>query len=36
MSEIIKIKEKYLSKLNDFLDQNKLNEVKTELFGRME
>ena len=34
MSEIIKIKEKYLSKLNDFLDQNKLNEVKTELFGK--
>ena len=34
MSEIIKIKEKYLSKLNDFLDQNKLNEIKTELFGK--
>ena len=34
MSEIIKIKEKYLSKLNDFLDQKKLNEVKTELFGK--
>ena len=34
MSEIIKIKEKYLSKLNEFLDQNKLNEIKTELFGK--
>ena len=28
MSEIIKIKEKYLSKLNEFLDQNKLNETR--------
>ena len=34
MSEIIKIKEKYLSKLSEFLDQNKLNEIKTELFGK--
>ena len=34
MSEIIKIKEKYLSKLNDSLDQNILNEIKTELFGK--
>jgi phenylalanyl-tRNA synthetase alpha chain len=34
MSEIKKIKEQYLSKLNEFLDQNKLNEIKTELFGK--
>ena len=34
MSEIIKIKEKYLSKLSELLDQNKLNEIKTELFGK--
>jgi len=34
MSEIKKIKEQYLSKLNEFLDQNKLTEIKTELFGK--
>ena len=34
MSEIKKIKEEYISKLNEFLDQNKLNEIKTELFGK--
>ena len=34
MSEIKKIKEQYLSKLNKLLDQNKLNEIKTELFGK--
>ena len=34
MSEIKKIKEQYISKLNEFLDQNKLNEIKTELFGK--
>ena len=34
MSEIKKIKEEYLLKLNDVLDQNKLNEIKTELFGK--
>jgi phenylalanyl-tRNA synthetase alpha chain len=34
MSEIKKIKEQYLSKLNEYLDQNKLNEIKTELFGK--
>ena len=34
MSEIKKIKEQYFSKLNEFLDQNKLNEIKTELFGK--
>ena len=34
MSEIKKIKEEYLLKLNEDLDQNKLNEIKTELFGK--
>ena len=34
MSEIKKIKEQYLTKFNKFLDQNKLNEIKTELFGK--
>jgi len=34
MSEIKKIKEEYLLKLNEVLDQNKLNEIKTELFGK--
>ena len=34
MSEIKKIKEQYLSELNEFLDQSKLNEIKTELFGK--
>ena len=34
MSEIKKIKEEYLAKLNDVLDQNKVNEIKTELFGK--
>ncbi len=34
MSEIKKIKEQYLSKLSEILDQNKLNEIKTELFGK--
>ena len=34
MPEIKKIKEEYLLKLNEVLDQNKLNEIKTELFGK--
>ena len=34
MSEIKKIKEEYLLKLNEDLDQNILNEIKTELFGK--
>ena len=34
MSEIKKIKEEYLLKLNKDLDQNKLNEIKVELFGK--
>ena len=34
MSEIKKIKEQYISRLNEFMDQNKLNEIKTELFGK--
>ena len=34
MSEIKKIKEQYLSKFNESLDQNKLSEIKTELFGK--
>ena len=34
MSEIKKIKEQYTSKLNELLDQNKLNIIKTELFGK--
>ena len=34
MSDIKKIKEKYLLKLDQVLDQNKLNEIKTELFGK--
>ena len=34
MSEIKKIKEEYLLKLDKVLEQNKLNEIKTELFGK--
>ena len=34
MSEIKKIKEKYLLRLDKVLDQYKLNEIKTELFGK--
>ena len=34
MFEIKKIKEEYLLKLNKDLDQNILNEIKTELFGK--
>ena len=34
MSEIKKIKEEYILKLNEVLDQNKLNEIKTKLFGK--
>ena len=34
MSEIKKIKEEYFLKLNEVLDQNKLNKIKTELFGK--
>ena len=34
MSEIKKIKEEYILKLEKVLDQNKLNEIKTELFGK--
>ena len=34
MSEIKKTKDQYIAKLNESLDQNKLNEIKTELFGK--
>ena len=34
MSDIKKIKDEFLSKFNELLDQNKLNEIKTELFGK--
>ena len=34
MSEIEKIKVQYLSKLNEPIDQNRVNEIKTELFGK--
>ncbi len=34
MSEIKKIKEEYLLRLDKVLDQYKLNEIKTELFGK--
>ena len=34
MSEIKKIKEEYVLKLDKVLDQHKLNEIKTELFGK--
>tara|TARA_B100000902_G_scaffold393994_1_gene449397 strand:+ start:15 stop:1082 length:1068 start_codon:yes stop_codon:yes gene_type:complete len=34
MSDIIKIKEEYLSKLKDSLDLNNVNQLKTELFGK--
>ena len=34
MSDIIKIKEEYISKLNQDLDLNQVNQFKTELFGK--
>ena len=34
MSEIEKIKVQYLSKLKEPIDQNRLNEIKSELFGK--
>ena len=34
MTEIKKIKDQYFLKLNEPLDQNKLNSIKTELFGK--
>ena len=34
MSDIIKIKEEYLKKLNENLDLNNLNQIKSELFGK--
>ena len=34
MSDIIKIKEEYISKLNQDIDLNQINQFKTELFGK--
>ena len=34
MSDIIKIKEEYISKLNQDIDLNQVNQLKTELFGK--
>ena len=34
MSDIIKIKNEYLSKLKSTLDLNSVNQLKTELFGK--
>jgi len=34
MSDIIKIKEKYLNKLEDNLDLSSVNQLKSELFGK--
>ena len=34
MSDIIKIKNEYLSKLKSSLDLNSVNQLKTELFGK--
>ena len=34
MSDIIKIKVEYLSKLKDNLDLNNINQLKSELFGK--
>ena len=34
MSEIEKIKAQYLSKIKETIDQNKLNEFKSDLFGK--
>ena len=34
MSDIIKIKEEYLSKLKDNLDSDNVNQIKSELFGK--
>ena len=34
MSDIIKIKEEYLSKLKDNLDLTSVNQLKSELFGK--
>ena len=34
MSDIIKIKKEYLSKLNNDLDLTSINQIKSELFGK--
>ena len=34
MSDIIKIKKEYVSKLNQDIDLNQVNQFKTELFGK--
>ena len=34
MSDIIKIKKEYISKLNQDIDLNQVNQFKTELFGK--
>ena len=34
MSDIIKIKEEYITKLNQDIDLNQVNQFKTELFGK--
>jgi len=34
MSDIKKIKDEYLSKLNSKIDINQVNQIKTELFGK--
>ena len=34
MSDIIKIKEEYISKLNQDIDLNQVIQIKTELFGK--
>ena len=34
MSDIIKIKEEYISKLNQDINLNQVNQFKTELFGK--
>ena len=34
MSDIIKIKEEYLNKLSDNLDLKRVNQLKSELFGK--
>ena len=34
MSDIIKIKKEYLSRLKDSSDLNNVNQLKTELFGK--
>ena len=34
MSDIKKIKDEYLLKLNENLDLNQINQIKTDLFGK--